>query len=82
VHGSGKQAVAYGDTDVKGLNAIVATISSEHAPPVIAGAQLRRGNIRSGDHAAWHSKRTLRVADRVRPGIQVMGRADKRVVHL
>ena len=76
VHGYSKQAVAYGYNHVKGLNALVATISTEHTPPVIAGAQLRRGNIRSGGHAAWHAKRALTVLRRVRPDARVMGRAD------
>ncbi|VEI02157.1 Uncharacterised protein [Acidipropionibacterium jensenii] len=76
VHGYAKQAVAYGYNHVKGLNALVATISTEHSAPVIAGAQLRRGNVKSGDHAAWHATRALTLAKRVRPATQIMGRAD------
>ncbi len=76
VHGSSKQAVAYGYNHVKGLNALVATISTEHSAPVIAGAQLRRGNVKSGDHAAWHATRALTLAKKVRPTAQIMGRAD------
>lgn len=76
VHGYAKQAVAYGYNHVKGLNALVATISTEHSAPVIAGAQLRRGNVKSGDHAAWHATRALTLAKKVRPAAQIMGRAD------
>ena len=76
VHGYAKQAVAYGYNHVKGLNALVATISTEHSAPVIAGAQLRRGNVKSGDHAAWHATRALTLAKKVRPATQIMGRAD------
>lgn len=76
VHGYSKQAVAYGYSGVKGLNALVATISSDHHPPVIAGAQLRRGNVKSGDHASWHATRAVKVARMARPDAQVMGRAD------
>jgi len=76
VHGYAKQAVAYGYNHVKGLNALVATISTEHSAPVIAGAQLRRGNVKSGDHAAWHARRAVKVARMARPKAQVMGRAD------
>ena len=76
MHGYAKQAVAYGYNHVKGLNALVATISTEHSAPVIAGAQLRRGNVKSGDHAAWHAVRALTLAKKVRPATQIMGRAD------
>ena len=76
MHGYVKQAVAYGYNHVKGLNALVATISTEHCAPVIAGAQLRRGNVKSGEHAAWHATRALTLAKKVRPGVQIMGRAD------
>ena len=76
VHGYAKQSVAYGYNHVKGLNALVATISTDHSAPVIAGAQLRRGNVKSGDHAAWHATRALTLAKKVRPGVQIMGRAD------
>lgn len=76
VHGYAKQAVAYGYNHVKRLNALVATISTEHSAPVIAGAQLRRGNVKSGDHAAWHATRALTLAKKVRPAAQIMGRAD------
>ena len=76
VHGYAKQAVAYGYNHVKRLNALLATISTEHSAPVIAGAQLRRGNVKSGDHAAWHATRALTLAKKVRPAAQIMGRAD------
>jgi hypothetical protein len=76
VHGYAKQAVAFGYSGVKGLNALVATISTEHSAPVIAGGQLRRGNVKSGDHAAWHAVRALTLAKKVRPATQIMGRAD------
>ncbi|AMS04500.1 IS1380 family transposase [Acidipropionibacterium acidipropionici] len=76
LHGYRKQGVAYGYNKVKGLNAILATISSDSCAPVIAGAGLRRGNVRSGDHAAWHAARAIALTRRIRPGAQIMGRAD------
>lgn len=76
LHGYRKQAVAYGYNKVKGLNAILAAVSSDSCAPVIAGAGLRRGNVKSGDHAAWHAARTITLARRVRPGAQILGRAD------
>ena len=47
VHGHATQAAAVGYTRVRGLNVQLATISSPHSAPVIAGARLRRGNTAS-----------------------------------
>ncbi len=76
LHGYRKQGVAYGYNKVKGLNAILAAVSSDSCAPVIAGAGLRRGNVKSGDHAAWHATRAITLARAVRPGARIMGRAD------
>ncbi|WP_198027919.1 IS1380 family transposase [Acidipropionibacterium acidipropionici] len=76
LHGYRKQGVAYGYNKVKGLNAILAVVSSDSCPPVITGAGLRRGNVKSGDHAAWHATRSITLARTVRPGTQILGRAD------
>src|SRR4051812_1054813 len=42
-HGYAKQGVGYGYTKVKGLNALLATVSTPVAAPVIAASRLRRG---------------------------------------
>lgn len=76
VHGYRKQAAAFGYSKVRGLNALVTTISADGVAPVIGDAQLRRGNIKSGDHADWHVKRTLTTVGRIAPGRQVLVRAD------
>jgi Transposase DDE domain group 1 len=51
-HGYAKQGVGYGHTGVKGLNALLATISSPAAAPLICAARLRRGGASSVRGAA------------------------------
>jgi hypothetical protein len=46
-HGYAKQGVGYGYTKVKGLNALLATISTPTAAPVIGAARLRKGAVKS-----------------------------------
>lgn len=76
VHGYQKQGAAYGYSGVKGLNALVAAVSTDHSLPVIAEAGLREGNARSGDSAAWYASRTLALVGRIAPNRQVLTRAD------
>ena len=51
-HGYRKQGAAYGYSRVKGLNALVATISTPTSAPVIAATRLRKGNVSSARGAA------------------------------
>ena len=51
-HGYHKQGAAYGYSKVKGLNAILATISTPTSAPVIAATRLRKGNVSSARGAA------------------------------
>ena len=54
VFGAAKQGAEHGYTRVKGLNAQLATISTEQAAPVIVGARLRRGpQLRPMGRCAW-----------------------------
>lgn len=76
VHGYAKQAATYGYSGVRGLNALVVTVTGQDAAPVIAEASLRRGNVRSGDNAAHHLTRALTTVRAVAPGRQVLTRAD------
>lgn len=76
VHGYQKQGSAYGYSGVKGLNALVAAVSTDHSLPVIAEAGLRKGNARSGDSAEWYASRTLTTIGRIAPNRQVLARAD------
>jgi Transposase DDE domain group 1 len=46
-HGYAKQGAGYGYNKVKGLNALLATISTPTAAPVIAAARLRKGAVNS-----------------------------------
>lgn len=43
VHGYGKQGSGYGYSGVRGLNALITTVTTEHAAPVITGQRLRKG---------------------------------------
>jgi hypothetical protein len=52
VHGYAKQGVGFGYSGVKGLNALIATISTPTAAPVIAATRLRRGSVNSAKGAA------------------------------
>lgn len=77
VHGYAKQGAGFGYSGVRGLNALIATISTPTSAPVIAECSLRRGATRSGKGADWHLKRALRQATAMRaPGAQVWVRAD------
>ncbi len=51
-HGYQKQGAGYGYTGVKGLNALVATISTPLSAPVIAATRLRKGSTNSARGAA------------------------------
>jgi hypothetical protein len=50
-HGYAKQGAGYGYSGVKGLNALVATVSTPLAAPVIAGTRLRKGATNSAKGA-------------------------------
>src|SRR6202171_218225 len=51
-HGHGKQGSGYGYSGVRGLNALIATVSTERAAPVIVGQRLRKGSCGSAPRAA------------------------------
>lgn len=50
--GYAKQGAGYGYTGVKGLNALIATLSTPTAAPVIAATRLRKGSTNSARGAA------------------------------
>jgi hypothetical protein len=52
VHGYAKQGAGFGYSGVRGLNALLATISTPLAAPVIAAARLRKGSAYSPRGAA------------------------------
>jgi hypothetical protein len=51
-YGYAKQGAGYGYTGVKGLNALLATVSTPLAAPIIVASRLRRGAAHSGRGAA------------------------------
>jgi hypothetical protein len=61
-HGYAKQGVGYGYNKVKGLNALLATVSTPVAAPVIAAARLRRGAVNSARGAASLLRESLTTA--------------------
>ena len=50
-HGYAKQGAGYGYTGVKGLNALIATVSTPTAAPVVAATRLRKGSVASAKGA-------------------------------
>jgi hypothetical protein len=51
-YGYAKQGAGYGYTGVKGLNALLATVSTPLAAPIIVASRLRKGSAGSGRGAA------------------------------
>ena len=66
VHGHGKQGSGYGYSGVRGLNALLATVTTEAAAPVIVGQRLRRGACGSPRGAARMVADALTTVDRLR----------------
>jgi hypothetical protein len=52
VHGYAKQGSGYGYSGVRGLNALITTVTTADAAPVIAGQRLRKGACGSARGAA------------------------------
>ncbi len=75
-HGYRKQGAAYGYSRVKGLNALVATISTPTSAPVIAATRLRKGNVSSARGAARLIGDTLATLRRATTPSLVIVRAD------
>ena len=61
-HGYAKQGAGYGYTGVKGLNALLAIVSTPTCAPVIAATRLRRGGTNSARGAARLVTDALAVA--------------------
>jgi hypothetical protein len=51
-YGYAKQGAGYGYTAVKGLNAVLATVTTPASAPVVAASRLRRGSANSSRGAA------------------------------
>jgi hypothetical protein len=61
-HGYAKQGVGYGYNKTKGLNALLATVSTPTAAPVIAASRLRKGAVNSARGAGKLLAEALRTA--------------------
>ena len=66
VHGYAKQGSGYGYSGVRGLNALIATATTEKGAPVIIGQRLRKGSCGSPRGAARLVGDTLRTLNRLR----------------
>jgi hypothetical protein len=77
VHGYQKQGAAFGYSGVRGLNALLATVSTDQVAPVIAAQRLRKGPVGSPRGAARLAADTLALIRRSQlTGRDVLVRAD------
>jgi hypothetical protein len=75
-YGYAKQGAGYGYTHVKGLNALIGTVSTPTSAPVIAATRLRKGSTSSARGAASLVASTLAVAKRCGASGLVLARLD------
>ncbi|HYJ56532.1 MAG TPA: IS1380 family transposase [Mycobacterium sp.] len=66
VHGYAKQGAGYGYSGVRGLNALIATVTTSDGAPVITGQRLRKGACGSPRGAARMVSDTLATVARLR----------------
>jgi hypothetical protein len=79
VHGYAKQGAGFGYTGVRGLNALLATVSTGHAAPVIVAQRLRKGAANSARGAGRLVADALAIVGSLRPAdasSRVLLRAD------
>jgi hypothetical protein len=75
-HGYAKQGAGYGYNEVKGLNALLAVVSTPIAAPVIAATRLRKGSSNSARGAARLVTDALVTAGKAGAAGMVTVRAD------
>lgn len=75
VHGHGKQGSGYGYSGVRGLNALLATVSTTGSAPVVVAQRLRKGSCGSPRGAARLVTDALKVTGTV-TSARVLVRAD------
>jgi Transposase DDE domain group 1 len=76
VHGYQKQGSGYGYSGVRGLNALLATVSTKDTAPVILGQRLRKGGTNSARGAKRLVSDALSTLKGLRPGTKVLCRFD------
>jgi Transposase DDE domain group 1 len=74
VHGYAKQGSEYGYSGVRGLNALIATVTTTAAAPVIVGQRLRKGACGSPRGAARMIGDTLATLARLRSSAEATGK--------
>ncbi|MGW6226295.1 transposase [Cellulosimicrobium cellulans] len=81
-HGYAKQGAGYGYSGVKGLNALVSTLSTPTAAPVIAGMRLRRGSVKITVRAdsAFYQHDVIAAVRRGKAHFSITARMDAGVV--
>jgi hypothetical protein len=75
-YGYAKQGAGYGYSGIKGLNALIGTLSTPKSAPVIATTRLRKGSTSSPRGAASFIAATLKVARRCGASGLVVARLD------
>ena len=70
VHGHTKEGSGYGYSGVRGLNALITTITTDGCAPVIVGQRLRKGSCGSPRGAARMVTDTLTTVGRLRGAAQ------------
>ncbi len=76
VHGYAKQGSGYGYSGVRGLNALLATVTTASTAPIIVAQRLRKGACGSPRGAARLVADALKTVRTVRPGSRPLLRAD------
>lgn len=77
VHGYAKQGASFGYSGVRGLNALLATVSTDTTAPVIVAQRLRKGSVGSPRGAARLASDALALVARTQlAGRGVLVRAD------
>ncbi len=72
-YGYAKQGAGYGYSGVKGLNALIAAVSTPTSAPVIAATRLREGKVNSARGAARLVADALKVAAQAGAGVGAGG---------
>ena len=76
VHGYGKQGAGFGYSQVRGLNALLATVASPTTAPVVVAQRLRKGSCGSPRGAARLVADAVTQVRRLLPGRRPRLRAD------
>lgn len=76
VHGYAKQGSSYGYSGVRGLNALLATVTTASSAPVIVAQRLRKGACGSPRGAARIVADALKTVKNFKPGRRPLVRAD------